>query len=132
MHRGLRVLLTLIGAVAIVAGAASVIFGASIIPARGEVSASVDSEMRFYAVWYVAAGVIALRASRGNVSGAVVGGLAVCFGVAGCARALSWAAVGRPHSTTIGLMVVELVLALVLALAARASHRAGDPGPANR
>jgi hypothetical protein len=118
----------LIGVVAIVAGTVSVIFGASVIPARGEVSASVDSEMRFYAVWYVAAGVIALRSSRRiDASGAVIGGLALCFGAAGCARALSWAVVGRPHMTTIVLMAVELALALVLVLAARAQRREAGP-----
>ena len=50
MHRGLQVLLTFVGAVALIAGTVSVILGASVIPTRGEVSASVDSEMRFYAV----------------------------------------------------------------------------------
>ncbi|MPZ71317.1 MAG: DUF4345 domain-containing protein [Actinobacteria bacterium] len=116
MHRGLRVLLTLIGVVAMVAGTVSVLFGAAVIPAHGEVSASVDSEMRFYAVWYVAVGVVALRAApRIEESGAIVGGLAAAFGAAGLARALSWAMVGRPHFTTLVLMVVELALALVLA-----------------
>ena len=62
--RGLRILLTIVGLVMLGAGSLSVVFGASSVLGAGDVAADVDSEMRFYAVWYVVAGAFLLRATR--------------------------------------------------------------------
>ncbi len=99
----------------LVAGSLSVVFGASSMLGAGDVAAYVDSEMRFYAVWYVVAGVFLLRATRRIESEAwTIRLVAAAFFVAGCSRILSWVAVGRPHLSQLILMVIELTLPLVV------------------
>lgn len=110
-----RLLLVLLGAVALVAGGATVLLGATSIPGAGSVSPTADSELRFYAVWYVGAGLAMLRSARDPwAHAATIRALAVLLFVAGAARALSWLTVGAPHALAGALMVVELVLAVVL------------------
>lgn len=107
--------MALIGAVALVAGLLSVLFGVDLVPDSAGASASVDSEMRFYAVWYAAAGLIVLRAARRvEASAGTIRGLAAGFFVAGCARVISWVVVGRPHDLQLVLLVLELALPLIL------------------
>ena len=114
-RRGLQFLLTAMGAVMVVAGAVTVLFGSSSVPREGVVTPDVDTEMRFYAVWYVVAGVVLLRAVRRVESaGTTVRLIGAGFFAGGCARILSWVVVGRPHVTAIVLMVAELVLPLVI------------------
>ena len=114
-RRWLRVLVTVMGLVMVVAGALTVLFGADSVPREGVVTPDVDSEMRFYAVWYVAMGVLLLRGAPSVENESVVIRLVgVGFFVAGCARALSWIAVGRPHASQVALMVIELILPLVI------------------
>jgi hypothetical protein len=126
-RKGFQVLLGVLGTVMIVAGSLTLLFGASIVPGEGNVSPDVDSEMRFYAVWYVVAGALLLRTiPRVELETGVIRLIAAAFFVAGCARALSWAVEGRPSSFAIALMVVELVIPFVvfwwqLVLARRAS-----------
>ena len=97
------------------AGLAGVILGSRTVPDPGALRPTVDSEMRFFAVWYAAAGLLLLRSvstPEGEfdyiriVSGA--------FFLAGCARGLSWAVVGAPHASQKILMAIELVLPLVI------------------
>jgi hypothetical protein len=52
MTRALYVL----GAIPILAGAATVILGSESIPAAGDLNANVESELRFYSVWWIGAG----------------------------------------------------------------------------
>ena len=112
---GLRALLSIVGAVMVVAGASTVVLGSSSIAGVDAPSPAVDSEMRFYAVWYVVAGIALLRSlARLESATLVVRLVAAGFFVAGCARALSWVVVGRPPAFAIALMVVELVLPIVV------------------
>ena len=53
-------LLRLVGAVPIVAGLASVAFGAAIVPGAEDAGPSAGSELRFYGAWWVGAGVFLL------------------------------------------------------------------------
>lgn len=53
----LRGLLYVFGAVAIVAGGWTVVTGSESIPSAGDLNANVESELRFYATWWIAAGV---------------------------------------------------------------------------
>jgi hypothetical protein len=133
-RRGLRVLLAVLGTVMVVAGAATVLFGASSVPREEIVAPDVDSEMRFYAVWYVAGGVALLRAlTRVERSSAIVRLIACGFFVAGCARVVSWASVGKPHAFLITLMVIELVLpAIILPWQAAVARRAEVALPEER
>jgi Domain of unknown function (DUF4345) len=63
-RRGLEVFLTILGAVALGFGALAVVTGTAPIPDGGAAPVRVDSEFRFYAGWYAAAGVVLLRAAR--------------------------------------------------------------------
>ncbi|MCA1726915.1 MAG: DUF4345 domain-containing protein [Actinobacteria bacterium] len=58
MRRGLQIILALLGVVATVFGLVSVFGGADAVLGSGGASADVDSELRFYAAWYVVAGVL--------------------------------------------------------------------------
>ena len=114
----------------IVAGAATVVLGAASVPREGVVTPDVDTEMRFYAVWYVVAGIGLLRAaSRLASEGFVIRLVAAGFFVAACARALSWVVVGRPHVTAIVLMVLEFVLPVAIVPWQAAIVRRQGPKP---
>jgi hypothetical protein len=114
-ERGLRILLTAMGSIMLVVGSASVLLGASSVLSAGDFTAAIDSEMRFYAVWYAAAGAVLLRASRDVRDETwTIRLVAGAFFVSGCSRIVSWIVVGRPHTSQLILMVIELILPLVL------------------
>lgn len=114
-RRLLQAFLVVLGGVMVVAGLGTVLLGAGSVVGVDEVVPAVDSEMRFYAVWYVVAGVGLLRAvARVESAAPTVRMVGAAFFIAGCARALSWLTVGRPHSFTVVLMVIELVLPAVV------------------
>ena len=99
----------------VVAGLQTMFFGADPILGIRHPSPSVDSEMRFYATWYAAAGAVLLwtipRVQSQTVVVRVVG---LAFFAAGCMRLLSLIVVGRPHTFALVLMVVEWVVPLVI------------------
>ena len=97
------------GAVATVAGLHSVAAGARSIAGQNMANASVESELRFYAAFYVAYGLAALRvAPRADRDGAAVRALAGALFLAGLARGSGWLAAGKPHPLQRGLLVIEL------------------------
>lgn len=110
-----RGLLILLGSVAIVAGLGTAVLGVDSVVGAGEVSPTVDSEMRFYAVWYVGAGALLLWSARNlERAGALIRGLAGLLFLAGLSRGLSWVTVGEPHALSKTLMVIELVLPFLI------------------
>jgi hypothetical protein len=110
-RRWLQVIVMVLGAVALVFGALTILIGAAFVLDGGRVSASVDSELRFYAAWYAAAGVVLLRASaRIESEGSAIRAVCVVFFIAGCARLLSLIFVGTPHPVFLALMVAELTI----------------------
>jgi hypothetical protein len=69
----------------------------------------VENELRFYAAFYVAYGLAALRlAPRADRDAAAVRALAGALFLAGLARCGGWRAVGRPHRLQRALLVIEL------------------------
>ena len=133
MRRGLQVVMTIIGVVAVTAGAFSVIAGVRSVAGAADATASVDSELRFYAAWYVVAGVLAFRAARRvEAEATIVRLIAAGFFLAGCGRVVSLVAVGRPHAVALVLMVIELALPFVLipwqATVARRAERGTPAG----
>ena len=115
MRRGLRIFLAVLGSVMVVAGAAGVLLGVGTVVGASAVNANVDSEIRFFAAWYTVAGVLLLRSLRRIEDASdVVLMVAAGFFLAGCARALSWFVVGRPHWQQLVLMGIELVLPCVI------------------
>ena len=114
-RRGLQFFLTALGAVAVIAGGLAMVFGVALVPDAGNPSASVDSEVRFFAAWYAAAGVVLLcSVTRVESAGRVIRTVGGSFFAAGCARLLSLIVVGRPHSLFLVLMVVEMALPVLM------------------
>ena len=76
-----------------------------------------DNEMRFYAVFWIAFGVIAIRAARtlpASLGTARI--LAALFFAGGAGRAMSTASLGAPHPLFVALMWIELLAAPALLL----------------
>lgn len=105
----------LLGVVACGAGLLTVLTGASTVLGAGAADASLDSELRFYAAWYVVAGVFVLRAARRpEAHRGVIVAVSAAFALAATGRAISWATVGRPSALAVALMAVEYLIALGL------------------
>ena len=79
------------------------------------VQASVDNELRFMSVFWVAFGIYCFGLSR-NVSENLrsVVNVAIIFFCSGLARLLSFILVGEPITLFIGVMILEFVLPMVL------------------
>ena len=115
MRRGLRLVLTVLGAVAATVGTLTLLFGAGMVQGAGGVSPSVDSELRFFGAWYAVAGVLLIRAaSRLEADRFVIRALSLALFAAGCGRVLGLLTVGRPHTIFLVLMVLELVIPVVV------------------
>jgi Domain of unknown function (DUF4345) len=97
------------GAVATAAGLHSAILGARSLPGQALANPTVESELRYYACFYAAYGLAALRvAPRADRDGPAVRALAGALFAAGLARATGWVAAGRPHPLQRALLAIEL------------------------
>jgi Domain of unknown function (DUF4345) len=97
--------------VATAAGLHTVALGARSLPAQRLANPTVESELRFYAAFYVAYGLAALRvAPSADRDAGAVRALAGALFLAGLARAGGWLAVGQPHPGQRALLAVELAL----------------------
>jgi Domain of unknown function (DUF4345) len=82
---------------------------------QGMSSPDVDSELRFYSVFWLAYGIIVLRAANSldeNMRHVPI--FAGLFFAGGVGRVLSLMAVGQPHPLFLTLMVIELILPILL------------------
>jgi hypothetical protein len=115
IRRGLQVFLAVLGTVALSFGLLTMLVGASNIPGGNDVSASVDSELRFHAAWYAVIGALLLMSIR-RVESATTIVRAVGIGafLAGCSRIISIVVIGRPATTYLVLMGIELALPFVV------------------
>ncbi len=115
-NSSLKLLMYLIGVVAVITGANIVIQGVSGIPDSGLiVQASVDNELRFMAVFWVAFGCFAALQAKApceNIQNIRL--IAGTFFVSGLARLLSLIQVGQPIPLFIGVMLLELLLPFVI------------------
>ena len=128
----LRATMVVLGGVAIAFGTLALLTGVSRIPEAGAPGASVDSELRFYAAWYVAAGVALLRSSRHpQLASSTVRLVCGALIVGASARVLSLITVGRPATVFLVLAVIEYGIAAVLlpwqSLVSRAAKRSPSP-----
>lgn len=78
-------------------------------------SASLDSELRFYSVFWVAYAGVIFWALREGLPGRKLSLLAGLFFLGGAARALSWMMVGPPDILFQLMMWIELILPPVIA-----------------
>jgi Domain of unknown function (DUF4345) len=109
-ERSLRAFFTVLGIVALVAGVYGAATGVGGMLGEARASASVDSELRFFAVSWAAYGALSLWvAPRVAEHPTLVRALAVVLFVAGLARVVSWADVGRPHGVYVAFMAIELL-----------------------
>ena len=111
----LQVFLAALGALAIVAGLVGVFAGPSLILDAGDVSPSVDTELRFYAAWYGGAGVLLLwTVPRVEREGRLIRGLCAVLVLAAVGRVVSLVLAGRPHSLYLVLMAIEFAIPVVV------------------
>ena len=107
--RGLRAAFYVGGAVATSAGLHTIVAGGRSLPGRELANPTLESELRFYAAFYVTYGLAALRvAPRADRDTAAVRALAGALFLAGLARAGGWLAVGKPPLLQRALLAIEL------------------------
>jgi hypothetical protein len=129
-ERVLRAGLGLGGLVATAAGVHTVLAGARSVPGRPPAGPEMESELRYYAGFYVAYGAAALRtAPRADRDPVAVRALAGALLLSGLARAGAWCAAGAPHPVQRALLAIELSLPpLLVAAQERAMRDAADRG----
>ncbi len=114
-RRGLQALVMVLATVAVVAGAVTVLTGGAFVLEAGGVSPSVDSELRFYAAWYVGLGVLLFwTVPRIERAGITIRTVCAVLLLAATGRVISLSVVGPPHPLYVALMVLELVVPIVL------------------
>ena len=114
-RQGLRLSLTIVGAVAVTFGTLGVLMGGDGVLHGGHVSANIDTEMRFFAAWYVGGGLFTVRAARRlETEGTTIRIICAVWFLAACGRALSIVTKGAPDALFIVLMVVEFAIPLVV------------------
>jgi hypothetical protein len=114
-RRGLQAAVVVFGVVAVVFGAVAVVTGAEGVRHGGEVTANVDSEFRFFAAWYLGAGVLLLSiAPRVEKARSVIRGVCGVMLLAACGRLLSLATAGRPDAFFLVLLGIELAVPALL------------------
>lgn len=113
----LRGFLYFFGAVAIVAGAWTVVAGSESIPSAGDLNANVESELRFYSTWWVAAGVFLLwLAPRVEERTGELRAFCALLALAATSRVFAVIDTDWPSTGQTILMVVEYALAALLPL----------------
>ncbi len=133
MLNALRVLLVLLGVSAIGIALGDILAGPSATagffeglfvaltgspaPPTGAWPATMDNEMRFYAVFWRAYGAVLIQVARDFAArGHLTPWLAGLFFAGGVGRAVSYASVGAPHPFFTALMAIELLTPPLLVL----------------
>lgn len=107
--RALRGLLYLGGVVATGAGVDTALRGARSLPGKPGSNPAVESELRYYGMFYAAFGIHTLRvAARADRDPAGVREIAAVVFAGGVARARGWLREGRPNAGQIALLAIEL------------------------
>jgi Domain of unknown function (DUF4345) len=95
-------------------GVAHLLFGSSSIIGGGSVNATIDSDLRFYALLFIAYGLVFVWCAADiDQRAPVVNVLGVIFFAGGLARLLAWAVSGRPNWFYVLMIPVELLIPLV-------------------
>jgi hypothetical protein len=117
------------GIIVIAIAMAHIVMGPAIVPDSWSVSASMDSEYRFFASMFLAFGVALLFCiKRVETRSTLVNFLALAFFAGGLARLVSMYAVGLPHPFLIMMTFLELFLPLVMFYL---QYRVSRPVPAS-
>jgi hypothetical protein len=95
-------------------GLAHLLFGTATIIGGGSVNATIDSDMRFFALLFAAYGLTFVWCAADlTTRGRVANVLGVVFFAGGLARLLAWAVTGQPNWFYVLMIPVELVIPLV-------------------
>ena len=124
MASGLRRTLYVVAIVPIVTGALTMLLGADSVPSPGQPSANLESELRFYSVWWIAAGFFLLwLAPRVEERTLEFRAFFALLFLGGFSRVLAALDTDWPSTGQLILMGLEFVLPIVFivwqALAAR-------------
>jgi len=115
--RGLTRTLYVVGVIPIVAGALTVLIGADSVPSPGDPSPNLESELRFYSVWWIGAGLFLIwLAPRVAERTLEVRGFAGLLFLGGVSRILAALDTDWPSSGQLILMALELGLPVVLVI----------------
>ena len=116
----LRAIFVLIGLTATLTGIFVVLTGSSGQVDGAQAAPSVESELRFFAAFWIAYGAAALYvAPRAVREIHAVRALALFLFLGGIARAVAWIADGRPHPLFVILLALELLLPPLILLLQR-------------
>jgi len=116
MEKTLKYILYAIAIVVAITGFNVLFGGASAIPgATGATEATVDNELRFFAVFWLAYGVFCAWVAR-NIEEkyTFIPVIALAFFVGGLGRLLSMLLVGPPASILIPAMILEFIIPIVI------------------
>ena len=117
MADALRRTLYVLGVIPIFAGAATVLLGADSVTGGGEASPNLESELRFYSVWWIGAGLFLIwLAPRVEERTLETRAFCALLFLGGLSRVFAALATDWPSTGQIVLMVIELTLAIVLAV----------------
>lgn len=118
MESILKYLLYAISAVALITGINVLIGGAAAVPGSlGPVEATVDNELRFFSVYWVAFGVFCFWVARNiRTQRIFIPFIALFFFLGGVGRLISTLVVGNPANVLIPAMVLEFVLPVIIYL----------------
>ena len=118
MESILKYILYAISLVALVTGLNVLIGGAAAIPgSSGAVEATVDNELRFFSVFWIAYGAFCFWVAR-NIKDQrfFIPLIASVFFISGIGRLISILLIGPPSSILIPPMILELVMPIVIAM----------------
>ncbi|MDH6244016.1 DUF4345 domain-containing protein [Mycobacterium sp. OTB74] len=132
MKRTTEIWLTAFGLICAGIGLAHLLFGSATIIGGGPVNATVDSDLRFYALLFTCYGLMFVWCAASITQrGRVANLLGAIFFAGGLVRLLSWAVTGPPNWFYILMIAVELLVPVVNYVLIRRIRRAEpDSSPA--
>lgn len=120
--------LRVFGAVVVGIALAHLLFGQATYIGGGHVNATMESDLRFYNVLFVAYGLAFVWAAADVVGRArVVDLLGLLFFLGGVARLLAWAVAGAPNWFYVVMIPVELIIPAAHFVVVRRIERAAGP-----
>lgn len=116
MESALKYILFVMALVTAITGLNVLFGGASAIPgAAGGAEATIDNELRFFAVFWLAYGGFCFWVARNiKVQYGFIPAIAVVFFVGGLGRLISMISVGQPATILIPAMILEFIIPLII------------------
>ena len=124
MKRGLQVSLLVVGAIPLALGIMNAVMGAAAFVPTDSVSANLDSQLRFYGVWFTLPFFLALWMVRNiETCGPVLRITFVTMATAGAARIVSMWLVGLPDPPMIAATFIEVSVLVFIPWQAAVARR---------